>query len=69
MHVKTLQRRRSPRIPWGFGSENSGGTTSRRTRAAKLKIQEFAEEKEDRDRQLLDLIQKSRQPSDQTGVA
>jgi hypothetical protein len=24
VHVKTLQRRRSPRIPWGFGSESSG---------------------------------------------
>jgi hypothetical protein len=48
VHVKTLQRRRSPRIPWGFGSESSGGTTSRSTYAAKLKIQEFAEEKEDR---------------------
>ena len=48
VHAKTLQRLRSPRIPWGFGSESSGGTTSRRTRAAKLKIQEFAEEKEDK---------------------
>jgi hypothetical protein len=62
VHVKTLQRR-------GFGSESSGGTTSRSTRATKLKIQEFAEEKEDRDPQPLDLIQKSRQPSDQTGAA
>jgi hypothetical protein len=50
VHVKTLQRRRSPRIPWGFGSESSGGTTSRRTRATKLKIQEFTEEKEDKGR-------------------
>jgi hypothetical protein len=25
--VKTLQRHRSPRIPWGFGSKISGGTT------------------------------------------
>jgi hypothetical protein len=69
VYVKTLQRRRSPRIPWGFGSESSGGTASRSTRAAKLKIQEFAEEKEDRDPQSLDLIQKSRQPSDRTGAA
>jgi hypothetical protein len=46
VHVKTLQRRRSPRIPWGFGSESLGGTTSRRMRATKLKIQEFTEEKE-----------------------
>jgi hypothetical protein len=53
----------------GFGSESSGGTTSRSTRAAKLKIQEFTEEKEDRDPQPLDLIQKSRQPSDRTGAA
>jgi hypothetical protein len=29
--------------------ESSGGTTLRKTRAAKLKIQEIAEEKEDRD--------------------
>jgi hypothetical protein len=42
---------------------------SRSTRATKLKIQEFAEDKEDRDPQLLDLIQKSRQLSDRTGVA
>ena len=69
MHVKTLQRCRSPRIPWGFGSESSGGTSSRSTRVAKLKIQEFAEEKEDRDPQPLDLIQKSLQLSDQTGVS
>jgi hypothetical protein len=69
VHVKNLQRHRSPRIPWGFGSESSGGTSSRSTRAAKLKIQEFTEEKEDRDPQPLDLIQKSRQPSDRTGVA
>jgi hypothetical protein len=69
VHVKTLQRCRSPRIPWGFRSEISGGTTSRRTHEAKLNIQEFAEEKEDRDPQPLDLIQKSHQPSDQTGAA
>ena len=69
MHVKTLQRHRSPRIPWGFGSESSEGTGSRRTRVAKLKIQEFAEEKEDKDRELLDLIQKSHQSSDRTGAA
>jgi hypothetical protein len=61
VHVKTLQRHRSPRIPWGFGSESSGGTASRSTRAAKLKIQEFAEEKEDGDPQPLDPIQNSRQ--------
>jgi hypothetical protein len=35
----------------------------------KLKIQEFVEEKKDRDPQSLDLIQKSRQPSDRTGAA
>jgi hypothetical protein len=64
VHVKTLQRRRSPRIPWGFGSESSGGTTSRRTCATKNKIQEFIEEKEDKDRELLDLIQTSRQHED-----
>jgi hypothetical protein len=29
--------------------ESSGGTTLRKTRATKLKIQEFAKEKEDRD--------------------
>jgi hypothetical protein len=57
--VKTLQRRRSPRIPWGFRRESSGGTTSRSTRATKLKIQEFVEDKEDRDPQPLDLIQKN----------
>jgi hypothetical protein len=34
---------------WGFEREISGGTTLRKTRVAKLKIQEFAEEKEDRD--------------------
>jgi hypothetical protein len=49
VHVKNLQRRKSPRIPWGFGSESLGGTASRSTRAAKLKIQEFLVEKEDRD--------------------
>jgi hypothetical protein len=38
---------------------------SRRMRAAKLNIQEFIEEKEDKDRDLLDFIQKSHQPSDQ----
>jgi hypothetical protein len=32
----------------GFGSEISGGIVSRRTRATKLKIQEFAKEKEDK---------------------
>jgi hypothetical protein len=37
-------------------------------RAVKLKIQEFAEEKEDRDPQPMDLIQKSRQSSDRTGA-
>jgi hypothetical protein len=31
--VKTLQRHRSPRIPWGFGSENSEETTLLRTQA------------------------------------
>ena len=67
--MKTLQRRRSTRIPWGFESESSGGKTSRRTRATKLKIQELTEDKEDRDRQPLDLIQKSCQPSDRTGAA
>jgi hypothetical protein len=41
----------------------------RKCASSKLKIQEFAEEKEDRDRQPLDLIQKSRQPSDRTGAA
>ena len=41
---------------------------SRRTRAAKLKIREFAEEKEYRDPQSLDLIQKTRPPSDRTGT-
>jgi hypothetical protein len=39
-----------------IGSESSGGTTSRRTRAAKLIIQEFAEEKEDRDREAFLII-------------
>jgi hypothetical protein len=37
---------------------------SRSTRAEKLKIREFVEEKEDRDPQPLDLIQKSHQLSD-----
>jgi hypothetical protein len=60
---------RSPRIPWGFGSERSGGTALRSTRVAKLKIQEFIEEKEDKDPQPLDLIQKSRQLLDRTGAA
>ena len=69
MHVKTLQRHRSPIILWGFRSERSGGIASRITRAAKIKIQEFTEEKEDRDPQPLDLIQKSRQPSDRIGAA
>jgi hypothetical protein len=41
----------------------------RKTCAAKLNIQEFAKEKEDRDPQPLDLIQKSRQSSDRTGAA
>jgi hypothetical protein len=47
-------------IFWFFLS--SGGTTLKKTRAAKakLKIQEFAEEKEDRDPQPQDLIQISR---------
>ena len=36
-------------IHWGFGHESSGGIALRKMRAAKLKIQEFAEEKEDRD--------------------
>jgi hypothetical protein len=36
----------------GFGSESSKGTTSRRTCATKFKIQEFAEEKEDKGRGL-----------------
>jgi hypothetical protein len=35
----------------------------------KLKIQEFTEEKEDKDREPLDLIHKSRQPSDRIGEA
>jgi hypothetical protein len=69
VYVKTLQRHRSPRIPWGFGSESSGGTTSRSTRATKLKIQEFAEERKDKDPQSLDLIQKSHQLLDRTGAA
>jgi hypothetical protein len=56
VHVKTLQRRKSPRIPWGFRSESSGGTTSRRMCTTKLKIQEFAEEKEDRDREAFLII-------------
>ena len=37
------------KIPWGFGCEISGGTKLRKIRATKLKIHEFAEEKEDRD--------------------
>jgi hypothetical protein len=57
------------KIPWGFGRESSGETTLRKTRAARLKLSEFAEEKEDRDPQPLDLIQKSRQPSDRTRAA
>jgi hypothetical protein len=50
------------KIPWGFRRESSGGTAVKKTRAAKakLKIQEFAEEKEDRDSQPQDLIQISR---------
>jgi hypothetical protein len=49
---------------------SSGGTALNKTHAAKakLKIQEFAEEKEDRDPQSLDLIQKTRPPSDRTGA-
>ena len=69
MHVKTLQRHRSPRILWGFESESSGGIVSRSTHTKNLKIQEFTEEKEDIDPQSLDLIQKSLQLSDRTGVA
>ena len=53
----------------GFESEILGGTVSRSTHATKLKIQEFAEEKEDKDPQSLDLIQKSCPPSDRIGVA
>jgi hypothetical protein len=34
--IKTLQRHKSPRIPWGFGSESSGGTTLSR---AQVRIQ------------------------------
>jgi hypothetical protein len=47
---------------------SSGGTALKKMRAAKakLKIREFTEEKEDRDPQPLDLIQKTRPPSDQT---
>jgi hypothetical protein len=55
-------RIRRIKIPWGFRRESSGGTALKKTRAAKakLKIQEFAEEKEDRDPQPQDLIQISR---------
>ena len=55
-------RIRRIKIPWGFRRESSGGTALKKTRVAKakLKIQEFAEEKEDRDPQPLDLIQKTR---------
>ena len=42
----------------------AGGTTLRRTRATNLKIQEFAEEKEDKDRESLDFIQTSRHNRD-----
>jgi hypothetical protein len=55
-------RIRRIKIPWGFRRESSGGTALKKTRAAKakLKVQEFAEEKEDRDPQPQDLIQISR---------
>ena len=55
-------RIRRIKIPWGFRRESSGGTALKQTRAAKakLKVQEFAEEKEDRDPQPQDLIQISR---------
>ena len=45
----------------GFEHESSGGTMLRKMRAEKLKIQEFAEEKEDKDPQPLDPIQNYRQ--------
>jgi hypothetical protein len=50
-----------------FGRESSGGTTLRKTRATKLKIQEFAEEREDRDPVTVGShsnFPKGRQPSD-----
>jgi hypothetical protein len=49
---------------------SSGGTTLKKMCAAKakLKIREFAEEKEDRDPHPLDLIQKTRPLSDRIGV-
>ena len=48
-------RIRRIKIPWGFRRESSGGTALKTTRTAKakLKIQESAEEKEDRDPQPL----------------
>ena len=63
-------RIRRIKIPWGFRREISGGTVLKKTRAAKakLKIREFAEEKDDRDPQPLDLIQKTHPSSDRTGA-
>jgi hypothetical protein len=48
--VKTLQRRRSQRIPWGFKEKSSGGIASWRTQV-RLKVEELAE-KEDKGRGL-----------------
>jgi hypothetical protein len=49
--IKTLQRRRSPRIPWGFGSEISGGTVLSRVQA-RIQICEALREREKRLRPL-----------------
>ena len=57
------------KIPWGFIRESSGETLLRKTHATRLKLSKFAEEKEDKDPQPLDLIQKSHQPSDWTKAA
>ena len=57
------------KIPWGFERESSGETTLRKMRTARIKLSEFAEDKEDRDPQPLDLIHKSCRPSDRTRAA